>query len=598
MSDALLSVNALGVLVASATGARPLLADVHFDLRAGESLGIVGESGAGKSTLAMSLLGLLPRGGRFADGTGIALDGRAIEHRDAAAWRRLRGRQIGTVFQEPLLALDPSFTVGDQLREAVEAHRLDRGRAADDRAEAALARVGFADAGDAMRRYPHELSGGMRQRALIAAAVVLEPRLLIADEPTTALDVTLQAQVLDLLDELRSSMGMALLLISHDLDVVAERCSRALVLDQGRVVEAADVHTLLSTPKSDAARRLAGARRRSETIARAAVAVTQPPLLEAQDVQVRFPAAASWSSRERRATQAVRGVSLTLQRGEALGVVGESGCGKSSLARALLRLGPLSAATLRFDGSDLLALGAEPLRALRRRMQFVSQDAGASLTPHCRVRELIGEGIVVHGLAQGGEVARRVDAALERFGLDARIADALPGDLSSGQRQRVALARALAVEPDLIVCDEPVASLDAALRADVLAHLDALRRERGLGIILISHDLDAVRRIADRIAVMYHGRFVETGSAVDVASAPMMPYTQALLAAEPGTASASRRRVIGGQVPSAVSRIAGCPFFPRCEDPRKDAACQRELPPLREIGPGRAAACAKIDVRL
>jgi peptide/nickel transport system ATP-binding protein len=588
----LLTVASLGVELATHERSVSLLSDVNFALQAGESVGIVGESGAGKSTLALSLLGLLPKRARFAVHTKIAFGGSALDIHGAQTWRPLRGKQIGIVFQEPLLALDPSFTIGDQLEESVAVHGLDQGTAARDRAAAALARVGFSDPADALRRFPHELSGGMRQRALIAAAIVLEPRLLIADEPTTALDVTLQAQVLDLLDELRESMGMALLLISHDLDVVGQRCARAIVLDAGQVAEEGSVTQILCEPKSPAGRRLVAARRVAR--ARPTRSVPETALLTARDVEVRFPAPTSWGSGERRATQAVRGVSLTVHRGEALGIVGESGCGKSSLARALLSLGPLSGGEVRLYGHNLKQLDAAALRALRRRMQFVSQDAGASLTPHCRVRDLVAEGLIVHRIASGAARQRQVDALLERFGLDARIADALPGELSAGQRQRVALARALAVEPDLLVCDEPVSSLDAALRAEVLDHLDALRRERDLSIVMISHDLDAVRRIADRIQVMYHGRIVESGSAADVTATPMMPYTQALLAAEPSAESQLRTLApVEGQVPSSVARIAGCPFYARCPHSMKDAHCAEQLPPLVARGEGRFVACWK-----
>lgn len=593
-SASLLRVASLGVELATSERSLALLSDVSFALRAGESVGIVGESGAGKSTLALSLLGLLPRHAKFAAQTQIAFGDRRLEIARHDTWRALRGRQIGIVFQEPLLALDPSFSIGDQLEESVVVHGLDQGTAARDRAAVALSRVGFSDPADALRRFPHELSGGMRQRALIAAAIVLEPRLLIADEPTTALDVTLQAQVLDLLDELRASMGMTLLLISHDLDVVGQRCGRAIVLDAGRIVEDGSVTQILREPKSAAGRRLVAARRVAR--ARPTQAVPETALLTARDVEVRFPAPTSWGSRERRATHAVRGVSLTVHRGEAVGIVGESGCGKSSLARALLSLGPLSSGDVRFYGHELKLLDPAALRALRRRMQFVSQDAGASLTPHCRVRDLVAEGLIVHRIASGAARQRQVDALLERFGLDARIAAALPTELSAGQRQRVALARALAVEPDLLVCDEPVSSLDAALRAEVLDHLDALRRERDLSIVMISHDLDAVRRIADRIHVMYHGRVVESGSAVDVTATPLMPYTRALLAAEPSAELHSRTRAsVEGQVPSGVARIVGCPFYARCTHSMKDALCEGQLPPLVSRGGDRAVACWKAD---
>ena len=601
MSESLLSVNGLGVSVHDGSVSRALITDIGFDLARGASLGIVGSSGAGKSTLGLALLGMLPHRGRFTDSSSIRLIGAELAGGGESAWRAIRGRRIGIVFQEPLLALDPVMPIGDQLAEAVVAHGMATGPEAKERAEAALGRVGIPQPRLAMKRYAHEFSGGMRQRALIASAIVLEPDVIVADEPTTALDPTLQAQVLNLLDSLRAATGTALLLISHDLDVIGERCERALVLDAGRIVELGTATTIVRSPTSVAGRRLAAARRRASTprVSAASVAAngaaTTPPLLVIDNVSVRHEPRRGIIGRLGTAVHAVTDVTLQIDRGEALGLIGESGCGKTSLAHAILRLGTVSEGAVRFEGQALSALRPEAMRRVRRRLQFISQDAGASLTPHLTVEQLIGEGIEVHNIAQGADVQRRVRALLDELGLPHRAATAFPGELSTGERQRVAIARALAVEPELLICDEPVASVDADTRIGLLDRLDVLRREHGLALLLISHDLDAVRRITSRIAVMYLGRIVELADSSVVAAAPRMPYTQTLLAAEPtgDPAERSRRSSLRGDVPSPADVSIGCPFQPRCLHPLKDAQCTAERPPLRELAPGHFVACWK-----
>lgn len=594
MNAPLLSVRALGV----ETGAgRAVLRDVSLDVAPGASLGIVGSSGAGKSTFAAALLRLLPSDLALVEGSSIRFEGTELATLPPGAMRAVRGRRIALVPQEPLLALDPAMRIGRQLAEAVVAHALDDGAGATGRAEAMLARVGLTDPRNAMHRFPHELSGGMRQRVLIAAALVLEPALLVADEPTTALDPTLQAQVLDLIDELRAATGTALVLISHDLAVVGERCADVVVLDGGRVAEAGRTRTILEHPASDAARRLATARleRRTARATRTAVAMDDAPLLDVQHVSVRYEGRHALPGARWPAVEAVREVSLCVARGEAVGVVGESGCGKTSLARAILRLGPLAGGRIILGGVDVAALPAAALRQLRRRMQYIPQDAGASLTPHRTAAQLVAEGLEVHGIATGSDADRRARALLERLALPARVADARPTQLSTGERQRVAIARALGPGPELLICDEPVASVDAVTRAGLLDLLDDLRREQRLALLLISHDLDAVRRIASRLVVMYLGRVVESGTTSLLADEARMPYLQALLAAEPTGDPAARaaRPHLRGDLPAAGPPPAGCPFHPRCPHPARDAQCTASPPALRTVASGHEVACWK-----
>jgi oligopeptide/dipeptide ABC transporter ATP-binding protein len=498
--------------------------------------------------------------------------------------------------QEPMLALNPAMRIGAQVAEAATAHGIARDEA-DARMLDMLARVGFGDPRAAARAYAHELSGGMRQRALIAAAMLMRPAVLIADEPTTALDPTIQAQVLDLLAALRDEAGTALLLISHDLPLVAERCDRVLRLDHGRVVE------------DDLADRvLARHRIREYPTPTTTVAVprdvTPPPIvLSVQDLVVRYDD-----------VEAVRGVSFELARGEALGIVGESGCGKSSVAHAITRLvatasgritltpldavGGASARTASATGAlDLLALEREPLRRARRHIQLIPQDAGASLTPHCTAEELVAEGMEVHAIATGENARERARALLAELGIGAELAARQARRLSTGERQRVAIARALAVDPAVLICDEPLAAVDEVTRERIIDAFE-LRRRSGLALVIISHDLPAVRRLAPRAIVMYLGRVVEHGPSAEVLVSPQMPYAQALVSAIPtGDRETSRRRIVlHGEVPSPAAPPSGCAFHPRCPHPQKDDRCSSERPALVPIAPDHLAACWKLPL--
>lgn len=524
MSEPLLEVRGLSVRVAAHRGeagaGHPLLHDVAFDVAAGSSVGVVGASGAGKSTLALALLRLLPTPLRVDPGARIAFAGRDLAALDADAMRAIRGRGIAMISQEPLAALNPSMPAAAQLAEALEVHGLARAPEARERAAEMLDRVGIGRS--AARRFPHELSGGMRQRLMIAMALILAPQLVVADEPTTALDPVRQREMLDLLDGLRRESATALLLISHDLDVVEERCARTVVLDAGRVVEEGYTAEVLARRRQTARMPL-----------RPRAPSPDEPLLDVRDLSVSYPARGRGTDALAEVT-AVSGISFTLRRGETLGIIGESGCGKTSLAHAILRLGPARATAMRFDGHDLARLEGEALRRIRRSLQFVPQDAGASLTAHLTCEALVSEGMLVHGVCDAPDARRRARDLLARFDLPDSAARARPGELSSGQRQRVALARALGPEPRLLVLDEPVSAIDPPTRVRLLEHLAELRTERGVAMLLISHDIPSVARIADRVLVMHDGQVAEEGEASVVLGSPSSPAARRLLAAVPG----------------------------------------------------------------
>lgn len=590
VADSVLSVHALGVT--RPRSARAALQGVTFAVAPGERIGIVGHSGAGKSTLACALLGLLPREAVLDPATEIHLGETALHRADAETWRRARGARIALVMQEPMLALNPAMRIGAQVAEAATAHGIARDEA-NARMLEMLAKVGFGDPRAAARAYAHELSGGMRQRALIAAAMLMRPAVLIADEPTTALDPTIQAQVLDLIAALRDDAGTALLLISHDLALVAERCDRVLRLEHGRLVEDDRAERVLARHRI----------RDYSTAATAAPRHDAPPVLSVQDLVVRYGD-----------VEAVRGVSFGLARGDAIGIVGESGCGKSSVAHAITRLVATASGRITLTPSgaagaartptsdvtgtlDLLALDGEPLRRARRHIQLIPQDAGASLTPHCTAEELVAEGLEVHAIARGAIARERARALLAELGISAELAARPAQRLSTGERQRVAIARALAVEPAVLICDEPLAAVDEATRERIIDALE-MRRRSGLALVIISHDLPAVRRLAPNAMVMYLGRVVEHGATAEVLVAPQMPYAQALVSAIPtGDRDASRRRIVlHGEVPSPAAPPTGCAFHPRCPHPQKDDRCSRERPALVPIASDHLAACWKLPL--
>jgi len=479
-------------------GGRRLLGPLDLDLDAGHCLALVGESGSGKSLTVASLLGLLPPGLQ-ASGR-LTLEGDTIPL-GSPAQAALRGRRIAWVPQDPLASLHPLRSVGDQLAESLRLLRgLDR-HAARQEALALFERLRLPDPVALARRPPHQLSGGQRQRVLIALALAGRPRVLLADEPTSALDPRLAREALALLDELRRDLGLALLLVSHDLPLVAGHADQVLVLQRGTPVEQGDTATVFAAPAHAYTRELLAADR----LPAPAPAVPGPALLALREVSVRYPGSPR---------PAVAGVTLELRRGECLAVLGESGSGKSSLGRALLRLARAgTGGRVLFDGEDLMAASHGRLRALRRRIGVVFQDPYASLDPRLRIGEIVAEPLRIHGL---GDRAARCATLLSAVGLDPALATRWPHQLSGGQRQRVAIARALATDPDLLLCDEAVSALDAQHRAGVLALLGRLVRERGLALLFITHDHAAARALAHRCAVLDQGRLVAAGPAGDV----------------------------------------------------------------------------------
>ncbi|WP_189147222.1 dipeptide ABC transporter ATP-binding protein [Streptomyces lacrimifluminis] len=503
---------------------------LSFRLAKGAALGLVGESGSGKSTVASALLGL-HRGTGAEVGDTIRVAGTDVQQASESGLRRLRGAKAAMVFQDPLSSLDPYYAVGDQIAEVYRVHTRASRRAARARAVDVLDRVGIPDAVRRSRFRPHEFSGGMRQRALIAMALACEPDLLIADEPTTALDVTVQAQILDLLHTLRGDTGMGLLLVTHDVGVAAESVDDVLVMRHGRAVERGPVVAVLGAPARAYTRALLAAVARVD--ARRVpgdAAGSAKVVLEAVGLRREF-------GRGKRAFAAVDDVSLTVRRGETLGIVGESGSGKTTLGRMLVGLLEPTAGEVRYEGRA--RSGAGPA------VQMVFQDPVSSLNPRRSVGESIADPLRARGESDEGRVRGRVGELLERVGLDPAHFDRYPHEFSGGQRQRVGIARALAAEPRVIVCDEPGSALDVTTQAQVVALLGELQRELGLALVFVAHDLAVVRQVSDRVAVMRRGRIVESGPADEVYDNPRDPYTRQLLAAAPALdpAVAARRRV-------------------------------------------------------
>ncbi|WP_299528491.1 ABC transporter ATP-binding protein [uncultured Streptomyces sp.] len=564
---------------------------LSFTLDEGAALGVVGESGSGKSATAYALLGL-HRGTGAAVGGSVRVAGTDVLSASDAEIRALRGAKAAMVFQDPLSSLDPYQCVGDQIAEVYRVHNRASRRAARALAVTVLDRVGVPDAPRRARSRPHEFSGGMRQRALIAMALACEPELLIADEPTTALDVTVQAQILDLLHDLRHETGMGLILVTHDVGVAAESVDEILVMRDGREVEHGPVARTLSEPRAPYTRTLLSAVPRITPPDRpvpapgppattAAVVAPRPrrpqaepagetpdraaPLLEAVGLRKEF-------GRGRGRFTAVDDVSVTVEAGRTLGIVGESGSGKTTLGRMLVRLTDPTAGRRRYGGTEIGALSARGLRPHRRELQMVFQDPVASLNPRRSVGESVADPLRAAGERDEDRLRERVGGLLERVGLDAGRYDAYPHEFSGGQRQRVGIARALAAEPRLIVCDEPVSALDVTTQAQVVALLAELQRELGIGLVFIAHDLAVVQQVSHRVAVMRGGRIVEQGTVDEVYGAPGDPYTRQLLAAVPAldpavakARRAARRRQAGGAAASApapsaaagAARVAG-----------------------------------------
>lgn len=566
--------------------AKPVVNDVSFSVEAGQSLGIVGESGSGKTQTAMALMGLLPA--NAVTSGNIRFDGQEFLGADAEILNRYRALRIAMIFQDPGTALNPYLRIGDQLRRILLEHRICGASEARARTLEMLKRVGLPDADRQYSVYPHQLSGGMRQRVMIGAALIGKPDLLVADEPTTALDVTVQAQILSLLRDLRRQSNTALLLITHDLGIVAGNCDRLIVMDDGRLIEQGTTKEIFTAPSNARTARLIAASPRLDVTARiTALSGNDSPVVEIDDVSVSFREEGKHGQRH---LHAVRGLSLDLTRGETVSIVGESGSGKTSLARAVLGLVRLRNGTVRFDGKALAGRVYYRPNAIRRQLQMVFQDPGNSLNPAMRVADIVAEPIRIHEpQTRKAERDIKVNEMLRHVGLGTELRARFPHELSGGQAQRVAIARALVSRPRVLVCDEAVAALDGTIRKDILQLLQSEQADSGLALIFITHDLSVVRQISHRVLVMYMGRACELAGNDDLFKRPRHPYSKALLSSIPVPDPDSKPEdlPIAGEVSSILNPPGGCPFHPRCE--HAVARCSKEVPALESIDGVRVA---------
>ncbi|WP_176056553.1 ABC transporter ATP-binding protein [Brucella intermedia] len=573
-SSPLLQVRDLVTQVATPDGARTVVDRLSFDLQSGETLCIAGESGSGKSMTVLSLMQLLPKSlARVTGGTAV-MNGRDILKLNENQMRSVRGRQIGMIFQEPMTSLNPVLTVGRQLAEAVANEAGPNGGLSDaalkQRCKDLLDQVQISDSSRRLLQYPYELSGGMRQRVMIAMALAQKPEILLADEPTTALDVTVQSQILALIRKLQAENGISVILITHDMGVVAEMADHVLVMNKGREVEQGPLRDVFHHPRDEYTQRLLAALPRlgemtgTDKPKRApAEPKTEParapssPILEVENLVVRFDIKGGILQRPVRRVHAVEGVSFTVNRGETLSLVGESGCGKSTTGKALLNLVPWSG-DIRIDGKSTKGLSRTAMRPVLRDIQMIFQDPYASLDPRMRVGDLVGEPLTIHGLVSGSELKDRVEYLFRRVGMSADQMKRYPHEFSGGQRQRICIARALSLSPKLIVADESVAALDVSIQAQVLDLLQDIQNETGVSYLFISHDMAVVEQISHRVAVMYAGRFVETGTRAQVFENPQHAYTRRLMSAVPVADPDRERRLFvanEGELPSPVKSL-------------------------------------------
>ncbi|MBE1203285.1 ABC transporter ATP-binding protein [Aminobacter carboxidus] len=568
MSDKpVLDVAGLTISVRGEDGERAVVSDLSFALGRGETLCIAGESGSGKSMTSLAIMALLPQPAARISAGSIRLGDTDLIDLDERRMRRIRGNRIAMIFQEPMTSLNPVLSIGRQLIEAIEAHTGVSRVQSRQLAIEALTAVRIPEAESRLKQYPHELSGGMRQRVMIAMALALKPDVLIADEPTTALDVTVQGEVLELLRDLQRQHGTSVILITHDMGVVAEMADRVIIMRNGRMVEQGKVADIFERPAVDYTRELlaavprmgTGAARQgssetTEDAKPAAVAV-------AQDLHVRFDLHGGFFGRVNRRVHAVEGVSFSIAPNETLSLVGESGCGKSTTAKALAGLVPYSG-ELAIGGRNLSGLGRDERKAVRRDVQMIFQDPYASLDPRMRVGDLVAEPLLIHNIGTPRERTERVAALFERVGLSADQMERYPHEFSGGQRQRICIARALALRPKLIIADESVSALDVSVQARVLQLLKELQREFGVAYLFISHDMAVVENISDRVAVMYLGQIVEMGTRDQIFSNPRHPYTRRLIEAVPVPDPVRRRTRFARmdrEIPSPVRKLGDAP---------------------------------------
>ncbi|WP_188259017.1 ABC transporter ATP-binding protein [Azospirillum tabaci] len=526
-TDDLLQVRNLHVEFRSGGGAMHAVKGVSFDIAKGETLALVGESGSGKSVTALSILQLLPYPmARHPHGS-IRFRGTELVGAEEKVLRDVRGDRIAMIFQEPMTSLNPLHSIERQINETLFLHKGLSRAAARKRTLELLRLVGLPNPEKRLNAYPHELSGGQRQRVMIAMALANEPDLLIADEPTTALDVTIQAQILELLKDLQRRFGMALLLITHDLGVVRKMADRVCVMNQGEIVEQAEVADIFARPQHPYTRKLLAAEPKGDPLTPPADA---PEVMAADNLKVWFPIKKGLLRRTVDHVRAVDGVSVNVRQGHTVGVVGESGSGKTTLGLALLRL-HASEGAIRFDGKDIQGWQAKKLRGLRREMQVVFQDPYGSLSPRLSVGQIIGEGLTIHGIGSGAERDAMVAKALEEVGLDPSSRHRYPHEFSGGQRQRIAIARALVLKPKFVVLDEPTSALDMSVQAQIVDLLRDIQARNNLAYLFISHDLRVVRALSSHVIVMKDGKVVEQGPTRRIFEEPREEYTRALLAA-------------------------------------------------------------------
>jgi oligopeptide/dipeptide ABC transporter ATP-binding protein len=592
----LLEVRNLDVRFATPDGEVHAVKSMSFELARGETLGIVGESGSGKSQSVLSLLGLLAGNGTA--GGRALFDGRDLLALPEAELRRIRGRRISMIFQDPMTSLNPYLRIADQMMQVVREHENVSRRAARARCLEMLTAVRIPEPEQRLDAYPHELSGGMRQRVMIAASLLLNPEILIADEPTTALDVTVQAQILALIRDLSARLGTATILITHDLAVVAGLCERVLVMHGGELKEQGEVREIFYRPKHDYTRALLAAVPRLDRARVVRPAPVKPaatdhgPLLEVEGLKVHFPVHSGRLFAKPRRLKALDGVGLTLAPGETLGVVGESGCGKSTLARAILQLVPATAGRICVMGQDLGTLEKHALRRLRRELQVIFQDPLASLNPRMTVGDIVSEPLWTHRPElDKNAVRQRVVTVLRRVGLAGRELNRYPHEFSGGQCQRIGIARALVLEPKIIICDEPVSALDVSIQAQIVDLLMDLQQELGLSLIFIAHDLAVVRQLSQRVMVMYLGTAVEIAGRDELYARPSHPYTRALINSvpipDPDLERDRARELLSGDPPSPMNPPSGCRFRTRCRYAQQ--RCRDEVPELRAVAGSRVA---------